>query len=91
MSKKKIALLNEQQLYEMGDALKVQNHQLRSLEQERDEISDVLSGLEKSNAANKREISEIDALLEDIDAFSDDELTGLYAEINKPVKRLMKL
>lgn len=86
MSKKKIALLNEQQLYEMGDALKVQNHQLRSLEQERDEISDVLLGLEKSNAANKREISEIDALLEDIDAFSDDELTGLYAEINKPVK-----
>ena len=92
MSKKKIAHLNSQTLYEMGDTLKVQGHQLSLVESEKDAISDGIDYLNDNISDTKRLSQEatevVDELLSSADI--DDNilqqlLNGLSDDINNGV------
>lgn len=71
----KSAKLDSETLYEMGDAMKVQNFQLNSVEIVQNKIEDGIEKLETMNEKNAFLLEELDNLLsEDLEEFDDKEL-----------------
>lgn len=66
MAKKRIAHLSENSLFEMGDAMVVQNSQLNSLIDEKDEISEGINILKNNNNEIKSLHSEAEDLIDNL-------------------------